>query len=122
MMFTINHHLMIEAIFRLRRWVQENLPIENSLIAYDLILLLSIHNYSNGRITVKQLFGSLPHSPTAIRSHYQRFLDDGWIELSPDPNDRRIRYVQPTKKFIDMMNTYTDVAGEIFVKQVAIKP
>jgi len=122
MMFTINHHLMIEAIFRLRRWVQENLPIENSLIAYDLILLLSIHNYSNGRITVKQLFGSLPHSPTAIRSHYQRLLDDGWIELSPDPKDRRIRYVQPTKKFIDMMNAYTDVAGEIFVKQSAMKP
>ena len=113
---------MIEAIFRLRRWVQENLPIENSLIAYDLILLLSIHNYSNGRITVKQLFGSLPHSPTAIRSHYQRLLDDGWIELSPDPKDRRIRYVQPTKKFIDMMNAYTDVAGEIFVKQSAMKP
>lgn len=117
MMFSNNHHLMIESIFRLRRWVQENLPIENSLIAYDLILLLSIHNYSNGRITVKQLFGSLPHSPTAIRHHYQRFLDDGWIELYPDLEDRRIRYVQPTNKFIDMMNAYTDVAGEIFVTQ-----
>jgi hypothetical protein len=34
--------IIIQAIFNLNQWVKENLPIENSLIAYDLILLLSI--------------------------------------------------------------------------------
>ncbi|QWE06191.1 hypothetical protein [Polynucleobacter sp. JS-JIR-5-A7] len=114
-MFSKNHPLLIESIFRLRKWVQENLPIENSLIAYDLILLLSIHNYANGHITIKQLFASLPHSSTAVRSHYQRFIDDGWIEHYPDLLDKRIKYVKPTKKFIDIINAFTETTEEIFI-------
>ena len=106
-MFRVNHALMIEAIFRLRQWTQKHLPIENSLIAYDLILLLSIHNYSNSHITVKQLFASMPHSATATRIHYQRFFDDGWIENYADTNDGRIKYVRPTRKFIQAINAYT---------------
>jgi DNA-binding MarR family transcriptional regulator len=107
-MFRENHALMIEAIFKLRQWCQTNLPIENSLIAYDLILLLSIHNYSNGHITVKHLFASLPHSATAVRYHYQRFIDDKWIEHYPDTKDKRIKYVRPTEKFIAIINAYTE--------------
>jgi len=117
-MFSENHRVMIESIFKLRKWVQENLPIENSLIAYDLILLLSIHNYSNGRITVKHLFASLPHSSTAVRSHYKRFIDDGWIEHYPDPLDQRIKFVQPTDKFVQVINAYTEATGELFTPEV----
>jgi DNA-binding MarR family transcriptional regulator len=113
-MISKNHALMIEAIFKLRAWCRQNLPIENSLIAYDLILLLSIHHYSNGHITVKQLFASIPHSYTAVRIHYQRFLDEGWIEHYPDPSDKRIKYVRPTQKFIEMINRYAEAANDIF--------
>ena len=106
---------MIEAIFRLRAWCRQHLPIENSLIAYDLLLLLSIHNYSNGHITVKNLFASLPYSYTAVRVHYQRYVNEGWIEHYPDSKDKRIKYVRPTPKFIEMINLYTEAASEIFV-------
>lgn len=114
-MFSKNETLLIEAIFRLRAWCSKNLPIENSLIAYDLLLLLSIHNYSNGHITVKQVFASLPYSYTAVRGHYQRYVNEGWIEHYPDPKDKRIKYVRPTQKFVEMINLYTNVANEIFI-------
>jgi DNA-binding MarR family transcriptional regulator len=105
-MATENNFVIIEAIFNLHQWVKENLPIENSLIAYDLILLLSIHSYSNNTVSVKNLFSSLPHSPTAIRYHYQRLLNDGWIEHHQDAKDRRIKYVRPSIKFITTINVY----------------
>lgn len=108
------HALIIEALFKLRAWCRQHLPIENSLIAYDLLLLLAIHNYSNGHITVKQLFASLPYSYTAVRVHYQRYLDEGWIEHYTDPSDKRIKYLRPTQKFIEMINLYSDAANEIF--------
>jgi len=38
--------LIIESIFGLRAWCKNNLPTENSLIAYDLILVLAINNYA----------------------------------------------------------------------------
>lgn len=113
-MISKNHALMIEAIFKLRAWCRQHLPIENSLIAYDLILLLSIHHYSNGHITVKQLFASIPHSYTAVRIHYQRFLDEGWIEHYSAASDKRIKYVRPTQKFIEIINLYTEAANDIF--------
>jgi len=106
---------MIEAIFRLRSWCRQHLPIENSLIAYDMFLLLSIHKYSNGHITVKHLFASLPYSYTAMRVHYQRFVSEGWIEHYPDLKDKRIKYVRPTPKFVEMINQYTEAANEIFI-------
>ncbi len=108
-----NNYVIIEAIFNLHQWVKENLPIENSLIAYDLILLLSIHSYSNNKISVKNLFSSLPHSPTAIRYHYQRLINDGWIEHYLDAKDRRIKYVQPTTKFIETINVYNSQANKL---------
>jgi DNA-binding MarR family transcriptional regulator len=114
-MNTKNNALMLEAIFRLRAWCQQHLPIENSFIAYDLLLLLSIHHYSNGRITVKQLFASLPYSYTAVRVHYQRYVNEGWIEHYPDATDKRIKYVQPTAKFIEKINLYTGAANDIFI-------
>lgn len=114
-MQTKNSALMIEAIFKLRAWCHQHLPIENSLIAYDLLLLLSIHNYSNGHITVKHLFASLPYSYTAVRVHYQRYLNEGWIEHYPDTKDKRIKYIRPTSKFVEMINLYTAAANEIFI-------
>lgn len=120
-MFSEKHPLLIGSIFKLRRWVEENLPIENSLIAYDLILLLSTHDYANSHITVKQLFSSLPHSATAVRSHYLRFVNDGWIEHYPAPKDKRIKYIKPTAKFIEIINAFTEVTSVIFAAEESEK-
>ena len=108
---------MIEAILSLRQSFQKYLPIENSLIAYDLILLLSIHNYSKGHITVKQLFKSLPHSTTAIRYHYTRFINDGWIEVYSNLEDKRVKFVRTTQKFIGVINAYTQAAEPLLLKK-----
>jgi DNA-binding MarR family transcriptional regulator len=116
-MFRENHTVLIESILSLRQSLQKYLPIENSLIAYDLILLLSIHNYSQGHITVKQLFKSLPHSATAIRYHYTRFINDGWIELYLNSKDKRVKFVRPTQKFIEIFNAYTKDAESLLLKK-----
>jgi DNA-binding MarR family transcriptional regulator len=94
--------LTIKAIFKLLQWSAEHLPIGNSLIAYDVILLISMHTYAIDRITAKQLFASLPHSASEVRHHFQRFVDVGWIELYPNPEDKRI------KKYSGYAKTYRD--------------
>ena len=71
---------MIGGIFALRSWFKDHLPIENSLIAHDLILILAINNYAKNDISIKELFASVPHSYTAVRGHYLRFVKDGWVE------------------------------------------
>jgi len=116
-MFSQTHNLLIDSIFSLRGWCRENLPTENSLIAYDIVLILAIHNYSKSTITVKQLFSSVPYSYTAIRKHYQRLLADDWIELYSDTVDKRIKFVRPTTKFVSTMNQYAETINDLFNHQ-----
>jgi DNA-binding MarR family transcriptional regulator len=117
-MFSKTHELMIGSIFTLRTWCKDNLPIENSLIAYDLILVLAINNYAKNNISIKELFASVPHSYTAVRGHYLRFVKDGWVEHYLDESDKRIKYVRPTAKLIKTMNDYAAVANKILVKNI----
>jgi DNA-binding MarR family transcriptional regulator len=117
-MFSKTHELMIGSIFTLRTWCTDHLPIENSLIAYDLILVLAINNYAKNNISIKELFASVPHSYTAVRGHYLRFVNDGWIEHYLDESDKRIKYVRPTIKLVKIMNDYAAVANKILMKNI----
>jgi DNA-binding MarR family transcriptional regulator len=117
-MFSKTHELMIGSIFALRAWTKDHLPIENSLIAYDLILVLAINNYAKNNISIKELFASIPHSYTAVRGHYLRFVNDGWIEHYLDESDKRIKYVRPTAKLVKMMNDYAATANKLLMKNI----
>jgi len=118
-MFSKTHELMIGSIFTLRTWCKDHLPTENSLIAYDLILVLAINNYAKNNISIKELFASVPHSYTAVRGHYLRFINDGWIEHYSDEADQRIKYVRPTAKLAKTMNDYAAAAHQILMKNIA---
>jgi len=117
-MFNKTHELMIGSIFALRAWCKDHLPIENSLIAYDLILVLAINNYAKNNISIKELFASVPHSYTAVRGHYLRFVKDGWVEHYLDESDKRIKYIRPTAKLVKTMNDYAAVANKILMEHI----
>lgn len=104
----------IENLLALRTWCRENLPTENSLVAYDLILFLAVSLGGHKKLSVKQIYSSLPHSYTAIRQHYNRLISDGWLEHKFDAQDRRIKYIEPTSKFIDTIQSYAKTAESIF--------
>ena len=52
-------------------------------------------------LTVKRLFATLPYSSTGVRYHFERLLNDGWLELDDGINDKRIKIVKPSPKLID---------------------
>jgi DNA-binding MarR family transcriptional regulator len=83
-----------------------------------LVLVLAINNYAKNNISIKELFASVPHSYTAIRGHYLRFVKDGWVEHYLDESDKRIKYVRPTTKLIKTMNDYAVVANKILMKNI----
>lgn len=100
---------VIEYAQRVRQWCKENLPFEESVVAYDLVMLLAIKFARDERVSVKQIFVLLPHSYTAIRQHYMRLINDGWIECIRHKEDKRIKYITPTKKFNDAIEQYANI-------------
>ena len=91
----------------LRNSAKENLPINDSFVAYDLILFIAIQFEENQHISVKHLFSSFPHSYSAVREHYKRLIHDGYLVHKLDEKDRRIKYIEPTEKFICAVLNYT---------------
>lgn len=102
---------VLEGLGHIRKWRRSNLSAYESPVAYDLIIFLALQFSSGGKITVKQLFASLPHSYTAVRQHYRQLLSDGLIICIPSEQDGRIKFIEPTDNFISLVDAY---AYEVF--------
>lgn len=103
---------VIKHLVALRNCSKQSLPMGDSLIAYDLILYIAT-TYKKQSITPKQLFSALPHSYSAVRYHYNRLLEDGYVVHKPAESDKRVKYIEPTEKFINTVASYTNQARVI---------
>jgi hypothetical protein len=106
---------MLEKIQALRKWGKQNLPLYESVIADDLIIFLAIEFVGGKPLTVKRLFASLPYSYTAVRQHFKKLFNDGWVIYIPDENDKRIKYIKPSQKFVEIIDSYVDVIKITFI-------
>jgi DNA-binding MarR family transcriptional regulator len=92
----------------LRLIARETLPAHQSLLVYDLLLLVA-YEQSHGRKTMmKSIFMSLPHSTTGIRRHLRILLKDKWLLVSRDQQDRRVRHLGLTEKGIRALLQYAE--------------
>lgn len=106
---------VLKKIQILRNWGKHNLPLYESAIANDLILFLAIEFIGAKPLKVKRLFASMPYSYTAIRQHYKKLIEDGWVIHLSDEEDRRIKYINPSAKFIDVIDAYVHVIQTAFI-------
>ena len=100
------HHL----IKNVRELVGNKLPISNSLLPLDILLVVLDKNH-NEYLTVKQLFASVPYSHTGLRYHFRRLLEDGWLRLDVIKDDKRNRVVMPTQK---LLLQFEDLVDQIY--------
>ena len=91
----------IEAFKQIRELTNEHLPVDHSFIPYDILLQVCAAHEMNERISIKGLFSKLPFSDMGIRYHFERLVKDGWIELTPDQTDGRVKLAVPSEKLIE---------------------
>lgn len=113
-MTNINALEMLEKVQAVRTWGKENLPLYESVIANDLIIFLAIEFVKGKPLTVKRLFASLPYSYTAVRQHYKKLFQDGWVEHIADDRDKRIKYIKPSERFINVIDAYVQTIKRTF--------
>jgi len=97
-------------LFHLRQRISERLPIGNSLLPLDILVVVMMECGDKETLTVKRLFATLPYSSTGVRYHFERLLNDGWLEFDDGINDKRIKIVKPSPKLID---TFERLSGEV---------
>jgi DNA-binding MarR family transcriptional regulator len=95
---------LLRQVSQLKKWIYTALPVGGSFVAFDILLLMA--QPDSHRITVKEFFSSLPHSYTAVRQHYTRLIEGGWLTHFDHPTDKRIKYISVTEKYEILMKEY----------------
>lgn len=110
----LNSLELLENLREIRQWRKECFGAYESAAAYDLIIFLAIQFARGEAITIKQIFASIPHSYTAVRQHYKQLTKDELITHRLDGSDARIKYAEPTDKFLALVETYLSKVSSKF--------
>ncbi len=87
---------LIRQIKQIREWEQTHLPTYGSHAGHSLFLELAS---SSGHKTLKEIYLSMSCAESTTRLLLRQLESDGWIHLSRDAQDQRIKEFQPTEKF-----------------------
>ena len=99
----------LAGLMQIRAWEEKHLPIDASLLAYDLLICACFHTLSDAPLNYKQLFLTLPYSKNGIRKQLNKFVADGWLEICTDVDDKRVRYVVALPKLLNAVGSYLEV-------------
>jgi hypothetical protein len=98
-----------EAILNVRNWEEDNLPLEQSALAYDLLTLASHHTISGTPLSLKQLFLLLEYSEAGVRKQLRRCIKEGWLKLVGSKKDKRVRVVIAEPKLLQALSDYAEL-------------
>jgi DNA-binding MarR family transcriptional regulator len=101
--------LFTQAILEVRTWEDAHLPMEQSMLAYDLLALVTHRTVHSQPISLKHLFILLNYSEAGIRKQLRRCIRDEWLRLEDGTQDRRVRYVVAEPKLVALFECYADV-------------
>jgi biotin operon repressor len=99
----------MKSILSLRAWESVHLPLKQSALAYDLLVLVVHSDLSGTPISLKHLFVTLKYSEAGIRKQIRRLLKEGWIKLEGIKDDKRVRVIIAQPKLLDAMTNYASV-------------
>ena len=105
MLLNDNDRELFNRVSLLKKWVYTNLPVGGSFVAFDILLLMA--QPSRNETTVKEFFTLLPHSYTAVRQHYTRLLNEGWLIHTYKDSDKRVKYISVSEKYEALMKEYS---------------
>ena len=91
----------------------EYLPIDTSLIAYELILMVMLHYSLQTSLPLKIIFANKNYTEMGARYHLTRLIKNGWMKSEQSPDDLRVKVIKPTIKLV--------VAFDVFLKKSSLK-
>jgi hypothetical protein len=100
-------------LLQIRNEISKRLPIDNSLIPLDLLLVSAAGN-DLGHHSVKSLFISLPHSSMGLRYHFQQLIDLNLLELYFSEEDKRVKIVVPSNLLKEKIQLITHEIRNIY--------
>lgn len=95
----------------LRQWERQNLPIEASLIGFELFMRLAEWSAAGQRdrtTLLKQLYLALPYSEKGVRLHLRRLEAAGWVKVHRGTTDSRGAQVELSDVAWELLSSYVE--------------
>jgi len=105
-----------KSVIAIRYWEEKNLPLSQSRIAFDLLLLIANCHYSDTKLTLKNLFNSLNYSERGVRYVLEQFIRNEWCEVVGSSIDKRSRNVVASKKLTSAFEAYQAICVESYLR------
>jgi hypothetical protein len=106
------------ALIAVRTWEKMNLPLSQSTLAYEIILLIAHHTVCNKPLTLHQLFYSIDYSETGIRKQLTKLIKDDWCSLIKGTSDKRLKHVVASEKLLILLDNYAIEICELLVDKL----
>ncbi len=84
-------------LLAIRSWERKNLPMANSLMAAEVIYLIT-SNAAADPVRVKDLHLTLGYSEARVRQILHALAEDGWLSVERHGIDGRMRSIRHTKR------------------------
>jgi hypothetical protein len=102
----------IGKIANLINWTQDNLPGGVPSIISQAAYVVAIKTIEGSPISLKGLISSIGCSEAGLRKPIQRLVDEGWVEIARDQDDRRVRRAIATEKLLAALAEFADRIAE----------
>ncbi len=80
---------------------------------------LLVHLAREGSASQARIAELLEIEPISVSRLVDRMEQAGWVERGSDPNDRRVRLLQPSQKAMDAFEEVRAIAGDIYDRALA---
>lgn len=108
------------ALLAVREWEKQNLPSSQSILAFEIFILIAHHTVSEKPLTLHQLFYSVDFSETGIRKQLAKLIDDGWCCLVGGSHDKRLKHVVAEAKMLEALDSYTLQISDVLLDTVVV--
>ena len=102
-----------KAALQILYWQKKNLPIDESLLAMEIFLLISHHSIIGKPLTLKILFLSINSSESGIRKNLSKLISNGWVKFDIVEKDRRVKYLIAQRKMVKLLIDYLNLLKNV---------
>jgi len=92
-----------------RRLMEDHLPIESSLLVFDILTIISLHTVIGDPLNHKRLLLSLPYSPNGIRKQLYKLVCIGYIQERRSNIDTRVIYLVSSDLALEKISNYLNM-------------
>ena len=117
-----NSSHFFQNLLAVRQWEEAHLPLDGSLLAFDLLTVTAHHTMLGQALNLKQLNTQMNYSEAGVRKQLKRCLEQGWLELQAGQNDKRVKYVVATPKLLKILSNHAQFLSNIYQQPHAMTP